>query len=142
MDVAGPVFRLAISPAEPRVGEEVRAAVKDFPVREDVDFRWAALPRNATLVNVGEKEISFYLRDDGPAEISVSARMPLAGKDLGRVSPWSRQALCGGGVEQGAGGTKAGDLEGRRGARGGRGRPGGGTVLMRVDVSPPRESAP
>jgi hypothetical protein len=86
MDVAGPVFRLAISPAEPRVGEEVRAAVKDFPVREDVDFRWAALPRNATLVNVGEKEISFYLRDDGPAEISVSARMPLAGKDLGRVS--------------------------------------------------------
>ncbi|QLA19474.1 tetratricopeptide repeat protein [Desulfolutivibrio sulfoxidireducens] len=86
MDVAGPLFRLSVTPSSPRVGEEVRAVVKDFPVREDVDFRWAALPRNAALVNVGEKEISFYLRDDGPAEVAVSARMPLAGKDLGRAS--------------------------------------------------------
>ncbi|KUG27509.1 hypothetical protein ASZ90_002645 [hydrocarbon metagenome] len=86
MDVAGPLFRLSVDPREPRVGEEVRASVRDFPVREDVDFRWAALPRNATLVNVGEKEITFYLHDDKPAEVAVSARMPLAGKDLGRVA--------------------------------------------------------
>ncbi|NDY58428.1 tetratricopeptide repeat protein [Desulfovibrio sulfodismutans] len=86
MDVAGPLFRLSIDPREPRVGEEIRASVKDFPVREDVDFRWAALPRNATLVNVGEKEITFYLHDGKPAEVAVSARMPLAGKDLGRVA--------------------------------------------------------
>ena len=143
MDVAGPVFRLAISPAEPRVGEEVRAAVKDFPVREDVDFRWAALPRNATLVNVGEKEISFYLRDDGPAEISVSARMPLAGKDLGRVSavvaakPYAVEVSNKGLVgprpviwRDGAGPEEVEAV------------PEGGTVLMRVDVSPPPGNPP
>lgn len=86
VEVAGPLFRLSVEPREPRVGEEVKASVKDFPVREDVDFRWAALPRNATLVAVGEKEITFFLQDDKPAEVAVSARMPQAGKDLGRVA--------------------------------------------------------
>jgi tetratricopeptide (TPR) repeat protein len=86
LEVAGPLFHMSVDPREPRVGEEIKASVRDFPVREDVDFRWAALPRNATLVAVGEKEITFYLHDGKPAEVAVSARMPLAGKDLGRVA--------------------------------------------------------
>jgi hypothetical protein len=64
MGRAGPVFRLSVSPGEPRV-ETRRSGPRSrtSPYARSVDFRWAALPRNAVLVDVGEKEITFYLRD-------------------------------------------------------------------------------
>jgi tetratricopeptide (TPR) repeat protein len=137
VEVAGPLFRLSVEPREPRVGEEIKASVKDFPVREDVDFRWAALPRNATLVAVGEKEITFFLHDDKPAEVAVSARMPLAGKDLGRVAaevtarPYPVEVSNKGLVGQkpviwkdGAGPEEVDAV------------PEGGAVLLRADINP------
>ncbi|MDQ7831198.1 MAG: tetratricopeptide repeat protein [Desulfovibrionaceae bacterium] len=137
LEVSGPLFRLSINPREPRVGEEIRASVRDFPVREDVDFRWAALPRNATLLGVGEKEITFYLHDDTPIEVAVSARMPLAGKDLGRAAAdvaarrfpveISNKGLLGPKPVIWKDGTGPEEVDAV---------PEGGTLLLRADISP------
>lgn len=85
VEVSNPIFQLTVSPQKPLVGEEVTAEVRDFPLHEGVEFRWAPLSRNARLVRVGEKDVSFYVSDDQPVTVSVSASMPQAGVTLGEA---------------------------------------------------------
>ncbi len=86
VEVANPQFQLVVSPQKPLIGEEVKAEVRDFPLHEGVEFRWAPLSRNAKLIRVGEKDVSFFLKDSEPVNVAVSASMPQAGVTLGGAS--------------------------------------------------------
>lgn len=86
VEVSNPLFQLTVSPQKPLIGEEVTAGVKDFPLHEGVEFRWAPLSRNARLMRVGEKDVSFYINDEAPVTVSVSASMPQAGVTLGEAA--------------------------------------------------------
>ncbi|WP_027184295.1 tetratricopeptide repeat protein [Desulfovibrio inopinatus] len=74
VNVAKPHVSLRITPSEPMVGEKVTAK---FSLDSDLDalrLMWKPLPTNARLVDVGPKEISFYLMNDKPVTVSVVPR--------------------------------------------------------------------
>ena len=69
------------------MGQEVKARVTVKSDVKEIDFRWMPLPENAKLsMQSGDgKEITFYIKDDKPAEIKVNARVPKSGEDLGEA---------------------------------------------------------
>jgi len=85
IEVIKPTLELSFDPKEPWVGQEVKAKLAVKPEVREIDFRWMPVPGNAkqSLQSQDGKEITFYLKDDKPAEIKVLARVPGSGEDLG-----------------------------------------------------------
>jgi hypothetical protein len=85
IEVIKPALELSFDPKEPWVGQEVKAKLAIKPEVREIDFRWMPVPGNAkqSLQSQDGKEITFYLKDDKPAEIKVLARVPGSGEDLG-----------------------------------------------------------
>lgn len=82
--VANPVFALSVNPPAPLVGEPVTVSIRDFPLHDGVEFRWAPLPPQAKLIGVSERGISFYLTEAAPIVVRVKAAMSgQAGAELG-----------------------------------------------------------
>lgn len=87
IEIQKPVVELVIEPKAPLVGQEVKARLTVKPEVKDIDFRWMPVPGNAKHVSTSKdnREISFYLKDEKPAEIEVKARVPFSGEDLGEA---------------------------------------------------------
>ncbi len=87
IDIQKPVLELSLEPKAPLVGQEVRARLTVKPEVKDIDFRWMPVPDNAKHVSTSRdnREITFYLKDEKPAEIEVKARVPFSGEDLGEA---------------------------------------------------------
>lgn len=73
LDVAPAIFSLAAVPAAPLIGEEVTVSIRDFPVRDGVEFRWDPLPAQAKLVRVEERSLTFYATEAVKAPVRVTA---------------------------------------------------------------------
>ena len=87
IEIQKPVLELLMEPKAPLVGQEVRARLTVKPEVKDIDFRWMPVPGNAKHVSTSKdnREITFYLKDEKPAEIEVKARVPFRGEDLGEA---------------------------------------------------------
>jgi tetratricopeptide (TPR) repeat protein len=87
IEVVKPALELSFDPKEPWVGQELKAKLTVKPEVKEIDFRWMPVPDNAkqSLESKDGKEITFYLKDDKPAEIQVNARVPKSGEDLGEA---------------------------------------------------------
>ncbi|HET6490517.1 MAG TPA: hypothetical protein VFG28_12240, partial [Syntrophales bacterium] len=87
IEVIKPQLELAFDPKEPWVGQDLKAKLTVKPEVKEIDFRWMPVPDNArqSMESKDGKEITFYLKDDKPAEIQVNARVPKSGEDLGEA---------------------------------------------------------
>jgi tetratricopeptide (TPR) repeat protein len=87
IEVIKPQLELAFEPKEPYVGQELKAKLTVKPEMKEIDFRWMPVPDNAKQSRESKdgREITFYLKDDKPAEIKVNARVPKSGEDLGEA---------------------------------------------------------
>ncbi|MBI2263925.1 MAG: tetratricopeptide repeat protein [Armatimonadetes bacterium] len=87
IEVVKPTLELTFEPKEPYVGQEVKAKLTIKPDMKDIDFRWMPVPDNAKQLMESRdgREITFYLKDDKQAELSVLARVPKSGEDLGEA---------------------------------------------------------
>jgi hypothetical protein len=87
IEVVAPKLSLAMEPAEPLVGQDVKARLAVEPEMKELDLRWVPLPFNAKQgpLSADGRELSFYMKDDKPAALTVMARVPVSGESLGMV---------------------------------------------------------
>ena len=85
IEVVAPKLSLIIEPAEPFVGQDVKARLAVEPEMKELDLRWVPLPFNAKqgARSADGRELSFYMRDDKPVALTVMARVPVSGESLG-----------------------------------------------------------
>jgi hypothetical protein len=85
IEVVAPKLSLAMEPAEPLVGQDVKARLAVEPEMKELDLRWVPLPFNAKQgpLSAGGRELSFYVKDDKPVALMVMARVPVSGESLG-----------------------------------------------------------
>lgn len=87
IEIQKPALELVMEPKTPLVGQEVKARLTVKPEVKDIDFRWMPVPGNAKHLTTSKdnRERTFYLKDEKPAEIQVNARVPFGGDDLGEA---------------------------------------------------------
>ncbi|MBN2553114.1 MAG: hypothetical protein JXB06_10105, partial [Spirochaetales bacterium] len=87
IDVVAPKLSLNFEPAEPMVGQNLKARLKVEPEIKEIDLRWMPLPSNAQqgAQSADGRELALYMKDDKPVPITVMARVPGSGEILGTV---------------------------------------------------------
>lgn len=85
IEVVAPKLSLVMEPAEPLVGQDVKARLAVEPEMKELDLRWVPLSFNAKQgpLSADGRELSFYLKDDKPVALTVMARVPVSGESLG-----------------------------------------------------------
>lgn len=85
IEIVSPTLKLVFSPAAVNVGKEVKARVEVTPADlKDIDFRWELSANGKqTLVSTDTREITFIPQDTNPVSVTVRARVPFYGDDLG-----------------------------------------------------------
>jgi tetratricopeptide (TPR) repeat protein len=85
IEVVAPELSLTFEPQDPLVGQEVKAKVVAKPDVTEMDLRWMPLPLNAHqgVLSENGRELSMYLKDDKPVQVTVMARVPVSGEALG-----------------------------------------------------------
>ena len=91
LEIVVPNLALAFEPKEAYVGQEVKARVTAKSDAKEIDFRWL-VPANVKQLSESQdkREITFYAKDDKPAEVKVTGRVPKSGEDLGEAKAASR----------------------------------------------------
>ena len=86
LEIVVPNLALAFEPKEAYVGQEVKARVTAKSDAKEIDFRWL-VPANVKQLSESQdkREITFYAKDDKPAEVKVTGRVPKSGEDLGEA---------------------------------------------------------
>lgn len=80
----GPKLTLSFDPAEPLVGQDVKATVKVEPPSKAVDFRWQ-VGAGGALVREEGQTLVFRAKAEGPVEVVAAARVPGQGDSLGEA---------------------------------------------------------
>ncbi len=86
IDVVLPKLTLSLTPQKGVVGSEVKAKVTtDVPELTEIDYRWET-SSNGKLINESQdaSEITFAPQDTKAVTITVNARVPKTGDDLGK----------------------------------------------------------
>ncbi|MEI6669048.1 MAG: hypothetical protein WCP29_12915 [Acidobacteriota bacterium] len=88
LDVAMPVLKIAFSPESAVVGAKVAASVTTTPADiKDIDFRWEVGSNGQVLDQSQDgRQLSFSARDTAPVSVTVRARVPVTGEDLGNAT--------------------------------------------------------
>lgn len=85
IEVVAPKVHLVFEPAEPLVGQDVKARLVVEPEMKEIDLRWVPLPFNARqgALSADGRELSFSMKDDRPVQLTVMVRVPVSGESLG-----------------------------------------------------------
>ncbi len=86
IEVIKPDFKITFAPPAVMVGKEVKAKVEVTPSDlKDIDLRWEVTSNaKQTLESQDKREITLVPQDTKPVTVTVTARVPFTGDDLGK----------------------------------------------------------